>query len=78
MNGPDATQFHDPNPQRLRKLMDERGLTIAEAARLCGVGLRTLERYLSPNALQRNDWMPYPLQFTLEALCLRLRKKERP
>lgn len=66
---PNSELHHDPDPERLRKLLDEAGLTMAEAARRCGVSLRTVERYLSPNALDRGDWCPYPLQFTLEALC---------
>jgi hypothetical protein len=55
--------------------MDACGLTIAEAARRCGVSTRTLERYLGPDAAKRGNWIPYPLQFTLEALCLRDRRK---
>lgn len=75
---PDATTLHDPNPVRLRRLMDDAGLTLAEAAQRCGVSLRTMERYLSPYAKERGDWIPYPLQFTLEALCLRDRRHRPP
>ena len=76
---PDATVHHNPDTTELRRRMDACGLTMAEAARRAGVSLRTIERYLSPAAKARGDWIPYPLQFTLEALCLRdYRKKDPP
>ena len=75
---PDATTLHDPSPDRLRRLLEGRGLTLSEAALRCGVSLRTMERYLSPSALERGNWIPYPLQFTLEALCLARPEKEPP
>lgn len=72
---PDATTLRNVDTTELRKRMDACGLTIAEAARRCGVSSRTLERYLGPDAAKRGNWIPYPLQFTLEALCLRDRRK---
>jgi lambda repressor-like predicted transcriptional regulator len=66
---PDATTLHDPDPIRLRKLMAKAGVTMAQAAERCGVSLRTMERYLNRKALERGDWIPYPLQFALEELC---------
>lgn len=66
---PNAVTDHNPDPARLRALLAEAGITMAAAAKCCGVSLRTLERYLSVHALKRGDWCPYPLQFTIEALC---------
>lgn len=72
---PNALELHNPDPARLRAMMAEADLTLAQAAQACGVSLRTMERYLSPRSKDRGDWIPYPLQFTLEALCLARRRK---
>jgi hypothetical protein len=73
---PNAPDLANPDPARLRRLLNTTGLTLAQAAVLCGVSLRTMERYLSPCSKARGDWIPYPLQFTLEALCLAKRKEQ--
>lgn len=69
MRQPDADAHYDPDPERLRRLIQEAGLTLPQVARATGVGLRTIERYLSPRAPAKGNWIPYPLQFTIEALC---------
>lgn len=69
MDAPDAHAQHDPDPERLRGLLKAAGLTMAQVAAACGMSVRTLERYLSPVSLDRGDVMPYPLQYTIEALC---------
>lgn len=74
---PDATARKlPPDVDALRREMEAARLSLAEAAKRCGVSTRTLERYLSPGAVDRGDWLPYPLHFTLQALCLRNRKDQ--
>lgn len=75
---PNAPLLHDPDPARLRKLMADAGITMVAASQACGVSVRTLERYLTPKALQRGHWCPYPLQFTLEALCWHRTRDQHP
>jgi len=47
----------------------EAGWQHTELALLAGVHVRTIERYLSPDAVERGHIIPYTLQFTLEALA---------
>ena len=60
---PDAEKRLPPHGGYLRALLD--GMSLDEAARKLGVGRRTLERYLAPNA----ESCPYPLQFAIECLA---------
>lgn len=61
----------------LRQGLADSGLSLAEVAALAGVSLRTLERYLSATALERGDVIPYPLQYTLEAVAYQHRPRRR-
>lgn len=63
---PDAKRDKIPSPAKLRAMLDKAGLTYADAADHVGMSQRTLERYLADSA---NPRMPYPLFFTLRALC---------
>lgn len=68
---PDARLLRDPDPERLRELLDSTGLTQAQAAARLGIGLRTLERYLSG----QGGSVPYTVQYAIEAMA---RKEEPP
>jgi transcriptional regulator with XRE-family HTH domain len=62
---PDATQ-HNPDPQYLRDLLREAGLTQRGAAVIMGISERTFRDYLNGN---NNSKAPYPVQFALETLA---------
>lgn len=66
MTTPTADTETVPSPAELRALLKRAGITYATAARSVGMSRRTLERYLADNA---DPPMPYPLYFTLRALC---------
>lgn len=66
---PNATLSHRPDTTALRAGLEAAGWTFAEAALLAGVTERTLQRYLSPTSAARGHVIPYPLQFTLEAIA---------
>lgn len=65
---PDAQQ-HDPDPQRLRELIEKSGLTIRGAAEQIGISDRMLRYYLTPEDKKSHRPCPYPEQFALESLA---------
>ncbi|MFK7161844.1 hypothetical protein V6U78_12440 [Marinospirillum sp. MEB164] len=65
---PDANQ-HDPDPERLRELIEKSGLSIRAAAQQIGISDRMLRYYLTPEDKKSHRPCPYPEQFALEALA---------
>ena len=59
---PNATQ-HNPSPDYLRSLIEGAGLSQRGAARLLGVGERTMRHYLAGDTT-----CPYSVQYALEQL----------
>lgn len=68
---PNATINHQPDTKDLRTRLEASNWTHAELALLAGVTVRTIDRYLSHSAAARGHAIPYPLQFTLEAIARR-------
>jgi len=59
---PDPSK-HNPDPEYLRELITDAGLTQAQAARAIGHNPRTMRYWLSGQ-----HTFPYTVQFTMEAL----------
>lgn len=67
---PDA-RLHDPDPARLRSLIEAAGLTQREAAKRIGISERQMRSHLAdPETASTASPAPYPTQFALEALAL--------
>lgn len=64
---------HNPDPNYLRQLLDEAGLSQQEAARRLGVSVRMMRYYL---AEEDGKPAPYLVQFGLEALAAAGRKAQ--
>ena len=62
------SEKHDPDPEKLRAMLENAGYSARSAAKAIGVPARTLQRYLSPNAIRTGFLAPYPVQFAIEAL----------
>lgn len=62
---------HDPDPAYMRALLEVAGLSARAAANQLGLCPRTLQRYVSPQALERGWLAPYPVQYALERLAAR-------
>lgn len=75
---PNAVLAHQPDTTVLRARLQAAGWTMAEIAMLAGVSQRTIEHYLSPRAAERGHVIPYPLQFTLEAIACHPRATRAP
>lgn len=71
---PDARRFKDNRPARMRILLQITGLSREECARLTGVSLRTLYRYLSDRT-KAEQRAPYPFQFLLECMAAKVGKR---
>lgn len=66
---PDARRFANPDPTRLRGLIEAAGLTQEQAAALVGVSARTMRRYLAdPASTPLAQEAPYAVQFAVEHL----------
>ena len=62
---PDSSKYN-PDPQYLRDLLKQAGLTQRKAALLIGISDRTFRDYLNGN---HSSKAPYPIQFALESLA---------
>ena len=66
---PDA-RLHNPDPARLRSLIEAAGLTQREAAKRIGISERQMRSHLAdPATASTAAPAPYPTQFALEALA---------
>lgn len=65
---PDASNYN-PNPDYLRGLLDQAGLTQLEAAQLLGISDRVLRYYLSDEGSKSYREASYTVQFALECLA---------
>lgn len=66
---PNAVIHHGRDPAQLRAELEAAGWTLTEAAVLAGVSTRLLVGYMRPGAPADAKPMPYPLQYTLEAIA---------
>lgn len=64
---PDSTN-HNPDPDYLRELIDNAGLSQRECARRLGISYSTMRDYLNSNHASQ---APYAVQFCLEVLAQR-------
>lgn len=71
---PDAAR-HNPDPDYLRSLIENSGLSQAKCAALIGVDLRLLKRYLQRDRGDGSAVCRYPVQYCLEALAEKARRK---
>jgi transcriptional regulator with XRE-family HTH domain len=62
-------QHHNPNPDYLKRLITDAGITQREAARRIGISERILRQYLADRASKTAVEAPYPVQFSLECLA---------
>jgi transcriptional regulator with XRE-family HTH domain len=65
---PDATQ-HNPDPDYLRELIAQTGLSQRKIARTIGVDERLFRMYLADRHAKTAQDCTYPVQFALEALA---------
>lgn len=65
---PNAPEHYNPDPNYLRSLIEQAGLSQRKAAKIIGVSERVMRNYLSLNP---NDYTkcPYTVQFCLECLA---------
>ncbi len=70
MMTPDATK-HNPDPDYLRGLVEQSGMTQRAVARLIGIDERLFRMYLANRQAKSALDAPYPVQFCLEALAHR-------
>lgn len=61
---PDASK-HNPNPDHIRKIFLETGMTREQVAARLGISLRSLDYYMSDKKIRT---APYAVQFCLEQL----------
>lgn len=65
---PDSAR-HNPDPQYLRELIDQAGLSQRGIARLLGLHERTFRQYITSRENATYLECPYPVQFALEVLA---------
>ena len=65
---PDS-KLHNPNPEYLRKLLDDAGLSQRKAAHILGVSERMMRYYLVQPDNDGYREAPYVVQFALESLA---------
>jgi len=61
-------EYHDPDPDYMRSLVEESGLSQRKAAAQIGVDERTMRSWISGDRA-----FPYSAQFTMEQLANRMR-----
>lgn len=69
MKSPNATQFHNPNPEYVTQLVQQLktfGFTVLEICKLLGISSSALYDHMRTDKRYRP--MPYCTQYTLEAL----------
>lgn len=72
MSLPDAPNRHNPDPEYLRALLKESGLTQEQAAERIGVAGRSMRDYLKKSGGTK---APYSVQYCLERLATRRRQR---
>jgi transcriptional regulator with XRE-family HTH domain len=66
---PDASQ-HNGDPEYLRSLIEQSGLSIRQTADQIGIRRTELQAYLYDEADERHRTVTYPVQFALECLAI--------
>lgn len=66
---PDATKYN-PDPEYLRALIENAGISQRKAAQIIGVSERVMRQYLANRYATTALDAPYPVQYCLERLCL--------
>ncbi len=65
---PDAEKYYNPDPDYLRILVEEAGLSQIKCAKAIGISARLLRRYLRTPPVRDYLKAPYPVQYALEQL----------
>lgn len=68
MAKPDARN-HNPDPEYLRALLEQAGISQRGAARSLGISERVVRYYLTPEDQPGHRPAPYPVQFAIECLA---------
>lgn len=70
---PDAAKLHNPDPEYLKMLLEQSGLSRSEAARRIGLSYNALINYLRDPSEPLYRKADYRTQFALECLAKSLR-----